>query len=308
MEVRHEISRIMARQNGVVGRTQARAAGATPGFIRARLESGEWSRMSPGVYANSSSPPNWERRLRAALLGHPLSLVAGRSAAFLHGFDGVRRSRPEIMIPYGGNNRSSLARVIRARHFDTVATSDVRGFPTTSVAETILTLSMRLPPSLIERYVDNQLVSKNLVIPDFHPILERLEFARQRGLKPLRRIVAARADDAHQPPTTELERMLYRLLDRPELPAYDRQLPIRYPSTTATVDAYIPMWRTIVEGDGRRFHNRQADHDLDRLRDAEALAAGLVVLRLTWKMLKYEPEKCMHRLLAIGRHRSGHAA
>lgn len=308
MDVREQISRLMASQNGVISRGQAITAGASNGFIRVRLERAEWIELSSGVYASSTSSPTWDRQLWAALLGHPRAYVAGRSVAHLHRFDAVRPSRPEILVPYGGNNRSSIARVIRGRHFDQVATKVVRGFRCTSVAETILTLSMTHPPSLIEKYVDDQLVAKSLVIADFNPVLERLEFARQPGLRALRRIIAARADDAYQPPTTELERLLYRLLDRPEVPPYERQLPIEYPTVTATVDAFIPDWLLIAEGDGRRFHNRQADHDKDRLRDSEALAAGLAVVRFTWPMLKYQPEDCLRRLLAIGKHRSGLAA
>jgi len=158
------------------------------------------------------------------------------------------------------------------------------------------------PPAAIE-IVDDRLAARTLRASDFDPILDRLLFARQPGLKALRKIVGARADDAYQPPTSELERLLYRLLDRPELPGYERQLPIDLTSIHATVDAYIPSWRVIIEGDGRRWHNREADHDRDRLRDAEAMAAGFIVVRLTWKMLRYEPDECLSRLLAIGRRR-----
>lgn len=293
----------MARQNGVVNRAQALELGASQGFIRARLERSDWIEICNSVYASASSPRTWEQRLRAAILDHPVALAAGRSAAFLHEFAGVRRSKPQVLIPYGGNNRSSVARVVRARHFDMLATTRVQDFDCTSVAETILTLSLTEGPSTIERFVDDQLAAKKLVIADFNPIFERLEFARQRGLGSLRRIVGSRADDAYQPPTTQLERLLYRLLDHDELPMYQRQVPFEYPTTNATVDAYIPVWTLIVEGDGRRWHNRQADHDRDRLRDAEALAAGYAVVRFTWSMLRYQPDECLRRLLAIGRHR-----
>lgn len=163
---------------------------------------------------------------------------------------------------------------------------------------------MTHPAGLIERFVDGQLAVGRLAIVDFHPILERLEFARQPGLRSLRRVISARADDAYQPPTTELERLLYALLDRHVLPRYERQIPFEYTATRATVDAYIPTWRLIVEGDGRRWHNRASDHDRDRLRDSEALAAGFAVVRFTWKMLRYEPNECLARLLRIGRARS----
>lgn len=216
----------------------------------------------------------------------------------------MRKSKPEILVPYGADSRSTLGRVIRGRHFDKVAVVSMSGFPCTSVAETILTLSLTNKPSAIERFVDDQLLAGAVAVTDFHPIFDRLEFARQPGLRPLRRIVAARADDSYQPPTSELERLLYRLLDRPEIPPYDRQLPIDYPQMRATVDSYIPTWRLIVEGDGRRWHDGRQAQELDRIRDAEALAAGLAVVRLSWKMLRYEPEECLRRLIRIGQARS----
>jgi very-short-patch-repair endonuclease len=304
MGVGKACARLMASQSGVISRSQAIELAATPSFIRTRVDRGDWTRLAPSIYASTSAPATWELKLWAALLYHDPSLAGGRSAAYLHGFEGVRASRPEILIPYGANSRSPLARVVRARHFAEVSSTTINGFRCTTVAETILTLSMTHPAGLIERFVDDRLAAGKLSIVDFHPILERLEFARQPGLRALRRTISARADDAYQPPTNELERLLYRLLDRDELPPYERQLPFKYPTTNATVDAYIGRWLLIVEGDGRRWHNRSADHDRDRLRDAEALAAGYAVLRLTWKMLKFEPEECLRRLLAIGQARS----
>jgi very-short-patch-repair endonuclease len=116
--------------------------------------------------------------------------------------------------------------------------------------------------------------------------------------------VGERADDTYQPPTTELERLLYPFLDRDELPPYVRQAPISYPTLTATVDAYIPDWRLIVEADGRRWHTRKEDFEKDRQRDNAALAAGLVVIRFTWKMLRYERESCLRTLLEVGKSRA----
>jgi very-short-patch-repair endonuclease len=267
------------------------------------VTSGDWLIITRGIYLLSGAPRTWEQRLQAAILDHPGSLAAGRSAGSLHGFEGFRQSRPEILVPFEGNARSSLARVIRSRHFDVVEAEEVRGYPTTSVAETILTLSLREHPPTIERIIDNQLARGKVTIPDFHPIIDRLQFARQPGLGALRRIVAARADDAYQPPTTELEHLLYRVLDRPEVPGYTRQLPIAYPQMDATVDAYIGVWRMITEADGRRWHTRKADFERDRERDNAAAAAGIVVVRFTYKMLRYKPEECLKTLLQAGQWR-----
>ena len=277
--------------------------GLTDARIRSQLRNGTWLSATRGVYVDASSPVTWERTLRAAVLSQPRALVAGRSAAYLHGFPGVRRSRAEILVPYGRNHRLPSARVIRTRHFDSVATARVAEFECTSIAETILTMSLRELPAAVERHVDGQLAAGSLQILAFDPIFDRLAFARQPGLASLRRIVRERSDKAYQPPTTELERLLYRLLDRPEIPHYQRQLPITYPRMRATHDAYIPDWHLIAEADGRRWHIRKEDFERDRRRDNAALAVGIAVIRFTWSMLKYEPEACLRTLIAAGRSR-----
>ncbi|MFV1961178.1 MAG: endonuclease domain-containing protein, partial [Acidimicrobiia bacterium] len=202
--------------------------------------------------------------------------------------------------PFPGNARSPIARVIRSRHFDAISTVTVQGFPATSVAETVFTLSLTESPALLERVIDDQLAAKRLRIPEFDPILERLENARLRNLPALRRIVADRDRKAYQPPTTELERLLYQLLDRPDLPDYERQLPIQYESLTATVDAFIPAWRIIVEGDGRRWHTRRQDFERDRKRDNLAAAAGFLVVRFSYQMLRDDSDACFQTLIDAG--------
>lgn len=272
--------------------------------IQQRIASGSWLRLTSGIYAAAASTPSWERQLHGALLSHPDAIVAGLSAAHLLGFSNIRRGRPEILVPFQGNGRSSLARVIRSRHFANVDRRAVAGWDCTSPAETVLTLSLRWPYSKLERLIDDGLAQELLTVPAFHPILDRLMFARQPGLKALRAIVGARSSDGYQPPTSELERLLFRLLDHPQLPRYTRQLPIRYDSLAATVDAFIEDWGMIVEGDGRRWHTRKADFELDRRRDNAGVAAGLVVVRFTWKDLRYEPTACLKTLVEAGKRRA----
>ena len=294
---------LLAHQHGVISNRQAVTSGMSPSQIGRRLEAATWIRVSSGVYAVSTSLPTWERQLQSALLSHPGSLAAGRSAGFLHGFDGLKQSKPEILIPFGGNGRSPLARVIRSRHFDAVAVASVRRFPITTRPETILTMSLRETPATIERLIDSELVRKKIRISDFDPILERLVNARQPGLGALRRIVRSRDSDSYIPPTTVLEKLLYGLLDVSDLPPSGRQIPISYESSKATVDAYIPEWKMIVEADGRRWHTREADFERDRARDNAAGASGLIVMRFTYTMLSQDPSSCLHTLKEAGRWR-----
>lgn len=297
------IQEIGAKQHGVFSREQALASGFSEWQVDWRLSNGAWMRMDTGVYAFSSATATWERQLHAAYLSRPGGIVTGRSAARLHGFPNVHASKPEILIPFTGNARSPIARIIRSRLFDLVDYRQVAGLRVTTIPETLLVLSYRNPKGLIERWVDSQLADGRLTAAEFDPIFARLTNARVRGLPSLRKIVIARDRDSYQPPTSELEHLLYPLLDRRDLPDYNRQLPIEYEQTNATVDAYIEEWRMIVEADGRRWHTRKADFERDRERDNAAAAKGIQVIRFTYRMLKDDAERCVRTLKLAGSHR-----
>jgi len=303
MEPDRRAARLIAAQDGAISRSQASELGFSDAQIAQRLAVGRWVRLCRGVYAPATSESSWHQRLRAAILSNPEALVAGRSAAVLLDFPGFPRTRPEILMPFDGDSRSDIARVIRSRHFDSISRTKVNRFKTTTPAETVLTLSLRETAATIERLVDDLLARRKLRMVDFDPILDRLAKARQRGLPPLKRIIAARSSDAYRPPTSELERMLYRLLDQPGVPPYSRQLPIEYPTVRATVDAFIEKWRLIVESDGRAWHTRSADFDRDRKRDNAAAAEGFQVVRFTYSMLDNEWDECLRTLLDAGSHR-----
>jgi hypothetical protein len=59
---------ILRRQHGVIHRAQALAAGMSSGAIQSRIESGEFVRILPRVFRDSSTPLTYEQRLMAAIL------------------------------------------------------------------------------------------------------------------------------------------------------------------------------------------------------------------------------------------------
>jgi very-short-patch-repair endonuclease len=155
----------------------------------------------------------------------------------------------------------------------------------TNEPETILTLSRELDPDGLEAIVDWVLARKGCTARDIYELLDMS--VGMPGVGKLRPIVEHRLPDAYQPPSTELERLLYRVLDDPRLPGYTRQMPIRYQRVDATVD-------------GRRWHNRRADHERDRLRDNEATAHGYAVLRFSYEMLRDRPFECLDTIIRTG--------
>lgn len=306
MGIDRRLDEFAARQYGVVSRAQARSVGMTDEMLQRRVDSGRLIRLVAGVYAYASAPPKWERQVAAAVLSRPRAIVAGRSAASLHSFEGVTRSKPEILVPARSTGRSPVARLIRDVHFDEIATTRVAGFQVTTIAETIWTMSPRLPLPRLERLVDSQLAARRVVVGDFDAILDRIDGERRPGGPKLRSVLADRRLDSYQPATTELEAHLYPLLDRPEIPPYTRQCPIQLDEgIDAVLDAFIGFWGMIVEADGRRWHTRRADFERDRLRDNAALAMGLIVVRFTYRMLVDDPAYCLQTLLKAGQSRVG---
>ena len=167
-----------------------------------------------------------------------------------------------------------------------------------SEAETILQVARDSAREDVERLVDFVLARRTVTVQALADVVDMSSGVP--GVTKLRRVVEYRSANAYQPPTSELERLLYGVLDHPDLPPYQRQIPLRFKRMSATVDAFIPSWKTIVEGDGRRWHQRQADMAADRRRDNEAIAAGLVIVRLMWADLRDRPADCLDILRRTG--------
>jgi very-short-patch-repair endonuclease len=62
------------------------------------------------------------------------------------------------------------------------------------------------------------------------------------------------------------------------------------------LDAYWPSARLVVEIDGFAFHSSAALFESDRRRDAELAAAGVRVMRVTWRQLEGEPHAVVARV------------
>jgi very-short-patch-repair endonuclease len=73
------------------------------------------------------------------------------------------------------------------------------------------------------------------------------------------------------------------------------------PRTNVRVSGYEVdlFWRTerlIVEVDGHRWHSSRNRFERDRARDADLIAAGFTVLRVTWRQINQEPDRVVGRI------------
>lgn len=299
-----KIDRLASRQHGVFSGAQLRKAGFDKHAVARRLASGEWRQFDYRVFGLASAAPTWERQVWIALLSRPRAIVGGRSAADLLGFPGFSRSRPVIVVPGSANARSQIAKVIRSEYFDELEVERVRGFPVTSVAETLLTLVGEMSAIRFERLLDELILSGKLKLEQLERVANRESGRRRRGITLLRALLEDRLTDASSHDASYLERLLERLLRTLEIPEWLREYPFSLGGRESRVDVYVPLWRLVIEADGRNWHARVRDFEEDRRRDNELAARGIQVIRLTYRMLKSDPEGCRQTILAVGRVRS----
>lgn len=290
VEADRRLAAVARTQHGVFSRSQARSVGLTRSMIESRLRSATWIRLDPAVYALASHPFTWERQLMAATLSVPGSVVSGRSAAALHGLDGFRPGRIDLVAPPGRNERSRLARVHRSRFR---ASTNIRGIPTLTVACTLLDLAATLHPDHLAEVIDQAVTCRSVEVAELTDAFVLHAASRRPGTRALREILSARGDAAPEPSMTELERLLRRMLDVPALPTFTFEVEMPWWRTgEGRVDSYAAACTLIVEADGRRWHTRERDFVRDRARDNLATAHGHGTLRFAYTDLTRSVDAC----------------
>jgi very-short-patch-repair endonuclease len=163
------------------------------------------------------------------------------------------------------------------------------GIPVTTPARTILDLAAVVSRRELERAMDEAAYLR----------LDLSGLAPRPGRRGGAVITSVLAE--HQAGTTrtrsQIEERMLTLCRRFGLPAPLANEPIE----GYTADFVWLEHRLIVETDGWQAHGTRSAFESDRLRDADLLAAGWRVLRVTWKRLTSEPKEVadqLERLLA----------
>ena len=274
-------------------------------MIRHRVQTGEWLTPCRTVWVLASAPETLPQRMSVGVLSRPAAFVSGRSAAFLHGFDGsVAPVLPEITVPYSATPRSGVAKVRRSQFFSATRVETVNQLSAASPAETLFAMAEFVGERRLIRYVDDLLLRDAGAVAELDRILFRFDGHRMRGIATLRPLIIERLDEAFQPSESELEALAWQVLSDPHLPPMLRQCPLPWAPTAGRVDLFIPDWGLVIELDGRRWHQRSEDFERDRARDNAAIVAGFTVLRFSWRMLVERPMRCLAQVKSVGERRA----
>jgi hypothetical protein len=235
---------------------------------------GRWTRPYPGVYVLAHLPADSRRQLLAALAwGGPDSTLSHRSAAAIHGLDGVDESLPELWTRQHHPPTGLVA------HRGVVPPTDVvrRGpLRVTTLRRTVFDLSADSDDDTLELVVESALRRDRALRLDPPAAL--------RGRERLRRVLARRPPGA--PPTeSELETRYLQVIRTTDVPSPVRQHRVldHRGRCLGRLDLCWPDVGLWVELDGRASHGRPAALLSDRHRQNE-LASLLqwLPLRFTW--------------------------
>jgi very-short-patch-repair endonuclease len=286
--ISEELARLAARQHGVLSRLQLLEAGVAKGAITYRVDTGRLYRIHRGVYAvgyYSSSPMT--RAMAAVLACGPGAVLSHGSAAALWDIGLSWPGCVEVTAAAARHHRGVT--VHRSRTLTPQQTTVHLGIPVTTVARTLIDLADILDDRALARAFNEAQITRRMRAGELATFLPNLR--GRRAATRLRPFIQRPAS----PTRSVLEDTFLALVESHALPR---------PQVNQRVAGYEVdmLWREqhlVAELDGRRYHEHDRAFERDRERDANLLAAGYRVIRVTWQRLASQPEREAERLRAL---------
>ena len=276
------VLRRMKRQHGLVSREQALSDGMTRDQIKYRLGAGAWVAAARGVYRHAAVASTPLSNLLAVCIAHD-ALASHRSAAALHGIDGYRLGRIEVIVPAGRSLELKGVTVHESTQMDLARPVYRQEILCTGLARTVLDLAAVVTGTELDRTIDALLRERRLRPSDLFAVLASHARRGRRGCGALRVALEARLGE-DPVPLSEWSRMVERMLvdfglPRPRL---EHRICRSDGSLVAQVDLAYPASRVAIELDSVRWHHNRTSFVEDRRRRNRVMLAGWNVLTFTW--------------------------
>jgi len=277
-----------AQHAGLLTRKQLLEAGLTRNFVDGRLKCGLLRRVHAGVYQFGPVTASHARE-RAALLACNGGAISHRSAAALWQLlPAQAASDPVDVVLCTGRHRGVRAGIRVHRGVPgTEEISDIDDVPVTTLARTLLDIG-----SMRARDLERAFGIGERLQPDLRDQLTMLlaRYPKRRGTGKLRRLLADPTFGTFT--RSQAEEKLLELVRAAGLPKPEVNVVLH----GYEVDCFWSDARLVVEVDGYAYHNSRGAFVRDRRRDSVMIAAGLRVLRLTWRQLTRERDRTLAQL------------
>jgi very-short-patch-repair endonuclease len=271
-------------QLGVWTFLQAERRGANRALASRRVLSGQWTRKYPDVFVFPSWVSTLEGEALAGAWGLRDGLASRETAAYLQSVESARRGPVEITVGRGAHQPRPF-RVREARWLPASDRSVAGKVPCTSLARTLVDLAELWPEARLSSAWDDALRTHRTSVGRLQDTALPLA-GRGHPSTELLRLLLDQRDDGDPPPDSELERVLYEVVDTGGYGPVSRQMPLEaLCGLPGRVDGYLPCVGLVLEADGRRWHTRVLDFERDHARNNEVQAEGIFVARFSYRML-----------------------
>jgi hypothetical protein len=268
----------------VIDNAELWACGLTRDAIMRRCRSGALHEVHRGVFAWGHDGLTWRGRCLAAVkaCGADAAVSHHSNCALWHLIE-IDESRPiDVTIPMRGAREIPGIVIHRTRIPFEVMRLD--GIPVTTPARALMDLASVASYEFTRRAVREAMARKRVSIRELTAVRGR------KGGANLTRILA----DGYTPTRSELEDAVLDLIERGGLAK---------PLVNQRNHARVPDFRwdgLVVEADGAAWHDHRLAREDDAERQAALEAAGLRVLRVTWRQVMARPAQTLARLRAAG--------
>ena len=274
-----------AEQHGCLRRDEAWALGASPSMLSRRVRDGRLVVLQPGTYTVPALLDD-RSHLAAMCLRRHVIWASHRSAAALHGLDGLVVDVVEVTVPIGV--KLVAPGVHRSADLAPFELTDVDGIPCTDATRTLCDLGAVVGDDALELALESALRRGLTSVSRLRWRLEQLARPGRAGPAALRRVLDRRPGDA-EPTASELEtRFLQTIRGTVPDPVRQHPVPLRGGGIAYLDDAW-PEERVFAELDGWRWHGDRTAFGRDRRRQNAVVLEGWLPLRFTWHDVVNDP-------------------
>jgi predicted transcriptional regulator of viral defense system len=291
------LSAATATSLGVFRGRLAVSLGVSRKQLGALHRAGVIERVLPDTYRLTAVARSHQQELRAALLwAGEGAAAAGRSAAELYRLEGVIAPMPEIVVPASSRRRSALVVVHRIEERRASMIRSVRGVPATGIEPTLVDLAARLGDEAFEIACEDARRRQLTSVPALRAYVARFGGSGRPGVVSMRRLL--RELDAVHPARSTLEVKTRRLLVAGGLDQFVREFPLEWNGRTYRFDFAFPAQRTILETNGRRWHDDPTDYEHDNEKWSVPGRHGYRIVFATWDKVTRQPKDLLEELTA----------
>ncbi len=272
--------------------------------LTALVKAGVVVRELPDTYRMAALPRTNEIALRAALLwAGDDAAGAGESAGEVYRLEGVRAARPEI-----ASSRDLRSPDVITHRCDPAAIMirTVRGIRVTGVEPTLVALAASLDAEAFEIACEDARRRQLTSVPALRAYLRRYGKAGRPGVGSLRSLLDE-LDPVH-PSRSTLEVKTRRLLVANGITDFVREFPLQWNGKTYFFDFTFQRTRTILETNGRRWHDDASDFEHDNEKWSVPARHGYRIVFATWNKVTRCPQDLITELRAALTAEGGGAA